>query len=177
MRAGADVISSNLPQILTTGFLVLDWTSPAFPYSTTTTVAVSATEESTESNRKRPISAVVEDTKESTDNDSLLHSGKSAVETEFTKKLNKNAMRTLSSEDEKGGHDSKDSYQKTVLTTRLKLKRSMYSSYCLDLTDERFARDTQPLVSGCQCHACRYALYSYQYDILCNYPQLLSFFL
>jgi hypothetical protein len=170
MRAGADIVSSNLPQILTTGFLALDWTSPSLAHSE----AASPSEDTVESNRKRPLSAVVEE-EENIGKDSLLSSNSTfsssnpatttttttTVESEFTKKLTKNAMRTIPNEDEKGGNESKDSYQKTVLTSRLKMKRSMYSSYCLDMTDERFARDTQPLVAGCECHACRYLLYSY----------------
>jgi len=171
MRAGADIVSSNLPQILTTGFLAPDWTSPLLAHSE----AASPSEGTVESNRKRPISAVVEE-EDNIGKDSLLSSTSTfsssnpattttttttTVESEFTKKLTKNAMRTIPNEDEKGGNESKDSYQKTVLTSRLKMKRSMYSSYCLDLTDERFARDTQPLVADCQCHACRYVLCSY----------------
>ena len=169
MRAGADIVSSNLPQILTTGFLALDWTSPSLAHSE----AASPSEDTVESNRKRPLSAVVEE-EENVFKDSLLSNTSASssssnpattttttVESEFTKKLTNNAMRTIPNEDEKGGNESKDSYQKTVLTSRLKMKRSMYSSYCLDMTDERFARDTQPLVAGCECHACRYLLYSY----------------
>lgn len=158
MKAGADMISSNLPQIMTHGFLAMDWTSPNLAHSD----LVPASEEPTQTSRKRSISDVIDQ------NDSKIDSSvqsvvepstvaTSALETDFSKKLNQNAMRSLPNEDEKDQKEHRDSFQKNAITARLKMKRSLYSNYCIDMADTRFARDTEPLVAGCQCHACRYA--------------------
>lgn len=151
MRAGADVISSNLPQVLTAGFLVFDWDSTNTPYAG----AGSSSLADQQTSRKRPISDV--DVPASTVTLSTVHADSSnpssAQETTFSKTL---TMRTpVVEDDEKGPSVTKD---KVAVTARLKMKRSMYSTYCLDLADEKFSRDTGPLVVGCQCHACRYIM-------------------
>lgn len=161
MRSGADVISTNLPQVLTAGFLVLDWEGVG-----------ESTEEATSSGQKRLFSKVgSDDGSQSERKASRLDSSSSeptvgnregAPDTNFSKKLTASGATSLP-DDEEGDNttgkpkNSNTEADSSKVSMRLRMSRSQYASYCLDMADVKYARDTTPLIPGCQCHACRYS--------------------